>query len=253
MVSVFGFRFSRGTSVRGARGGRGRSARCGSRGVKRSCAVCAVVEPSASFSRGDGFTPRSRDRSRTRGAGFRASQALRSERTTGSRRGTHLAVDLDRLEGRPRAILGLARARREVHRDEARVSVARTGAAWKEGEPRSALGTRSAAKKIAGIGLSASRYQERCVRRSSKIATVYVSGGNNCTTTSRARVDAARASDMRLANARLAALAVVLGIVAVAAQDDLDLDFDPTQQDVRSARVPEISLSFRNQSRCFRR
>ena len=42
---------------------------------------------------------------------------------------------------------------------------------------------------------------------------------------------------MRLANARLAALAVVLGIVAVAAQDDLDLDFDPTQQDVRSALV----------------
>ena len=58
---------------------------------------------------------------------------------------------------------------------------------------------------------------------------------------------------MRLANARLAALAVVLGIVAVAAQDDLDLDFDPTQQDVRSARVTEISLSFRNQSSCFRR
>jgi hypothetical protein len=86
-----------------------------------------------------------------------------------------------------------------------------------------------------------------------KIATVCVSGGNNGTTTSRARVDAARASDMRLANARLAALAVVLGIVAVAAQDDLDLDFDPTQQDVRSARAPEISLSFRNQSRCFRR
>ena len=57
------------------------------------------------------------------------------------------------------------------------------------------------------------------------------------TNTSRARVDAARASDMRLANARLAALAVVLGIVAVAAQDDLDLDFDPTQQDVRSALV----------------
>jgi hypothetical protein len=135
------------------------------------------------------------------------------------------------------------------------VSVARTGAAWKEGEPRSALGTRSAAKKIAGIGWSDMPIPGavRSAIVKNKIATVCVSGGNNGTTTSRARVDAARASDMRLANARLAALAVVLGIVAVAAQDDLDLDFDPTQQDVRSARVPEISLSFRNQSRCFRR
>ena len=44
---------------------------------------------------------------------------------------------------------------------------------------------------------------------------------------------------MRLANARLMALAFVLGIVVVAAQDDLDLDFDPTQEDVRFA-LPEI-------------
>tara|TARA_B110000977_G_scaffold188104_3_gene255948 strand:- start:8960 stop:9109 length:150 start_codon:yes stop_codon:yes gene_type:complete len=45
-----------------------------------------------------------------------------------SRIGTYLAVDLDRLQGCPTAILGLARARREVHRDEAR-EVAHTGAA----------------------------------------------------------------------------------------------------------------------------
>ena len=49
---------------------------------------------------------------------------------------------------------------------------------------------------------------------------------------------------MRLANARLAALAVVLGVVAVAAQDDLDLDFDPTQQDVRFALFPRFLSTF---------
>ena len=178
---------------------------------------------------------RSRDRSDARGAGFRASQALRSERA-GSRRGTHLAVDLDRLQGRPRAILGLARARREVHRDEARVSVARTGAARKEGEPRSARGSRSAAKKMPHVdGIGPADTSQNSVGRCD--VAVYVSGGNNEARTLHVRVDAARASDMRLANARLAALAVVLGIVAVAAQDDLDLDFDPTQQDVRSALV----------------
>ena len=103
-------------------------------------------------------------------------QALRSERAAGSRRDTHLAVDLNRLQGRPRAILGLARARREVHRDKARVSVARTGAAWKEGGLRSARASRSAAKKIPYLVSAA---DTRNCGQIVKIATVYVSGGNN--------------------------------------------------------------------------
>ena len=162
MVSVFVFRAGQAYGARGEDGGGQRGAGlAGSRG-RAPCARLSSRARPLSVATGP---RRSRDRSDARGAGFRASQALRSERA-GSHRGTHLAVDLDRLQGRPRAILGLARARREVHRDEARVSVARTGAAWKEGEPRSALGTRSAARKIAGIGMSTSRYQERCVRRS---------------------------------------------------------------------------------------
>ena len=166
------------SAVRVSRGERGR-APC-ARSPSRTRPLRAATGPR-----------RSRDRSDARGAGFRASQALRSERA-GSRRGTHLAVDLDRLQGRPRAILGLARARREVHRDEARVSVARTGAARKEGEPRSARGSRSAAKKMPHVdGIGQADTSQNSVGRCD--VAVYVSGGNNEARTLHVRASTQRA------------------------------------------------------------